>query len=70
MKNNNQSYFNKFYLSGGCATIPGLKDFIETNLNVSVEELDPFKKFNCNLKIENPNQFSVALGLALRGLKE
>ena len=70
MKNNNQSYFNKFYLSGGCATIPGLKDFIETNLNVTVEELNPFNNFNCNISIDNPNQFSVAVGLALRGLEE
>ena len=28
MKNNNQSFFNSFFLTGGCANLPGLSDFI------------------------------------------
>ena len=42
MKSNNQSFFNTFYISGGCANIPGLKEFITSNLNVKIEELDIF----------------------------
>ena len=43
MKNNNQSFFNSFYLIGGCANIPGLGEFIASNLNVTIAEFDCFK---------------------------
>ena len=44
MKNNNQAFFNTFYLSGGSALLPGLQDFISSNLNVKTELLDPLNK--------------------------
>ena len=69
MKNNNQSFFNNFYISGGSSTTIGLDDFIANSLNVKVEHLDPFKKITNNSKIENPSQFAIAIGLALRGLE-
>ena len=70
MKNNNQSFFNGFYLTGGCSTIPGLNDFIASNLNVTIVEFDCFKKIENNFDIDNPNQYALALGLALRGLEK
>ena len=70
MKNNNNSFFNTFYLLGGSCLLPGLDQFIADNLNVKVELLDPFKKIKNSKKLKNPNEFSVALGLALRGLEK
>ncbi|MBI65085.1 MAG: hypothetical protein CMG64_02170 [Candidatus Marinimicrobia bacterium] len=70
MKNNNQSFFNNFYLSGGSANLPGLQDFIASNLNVNVEILNPINNIKSNKKIDNVSEYSTALGLALRGLEE
>ena len=70
MKSNNQSFFNTFYLFGGCANTPGLKDFISSNLNVKIEDFDPFQNLSNVDSIENPNQYAIAIGLALRGLEE
>ena len=69
MKNNNQSFFNNFYISGGSATTKGLDEFIASSLNVKVEHLNPFKKITNNTNIDNPLSFSIAIGLALRGIK-
>ena len=70
MKTNPQAYFNKLYLSGGSANLLGLKDFIADNLNSKVELLDPFEKITLNQKLDNPYQYSVAVGCALRGLEK
>ena len=70
MKTNPQAYFNRLYLTGGSANLIGLKDFISTNLNTTVELLDPFEKIILNDKLENPYQYSVAVGCALRGLEK
>ena len=70
MKNNNQSFFNSFYLIGGCANIPGLGEFIASNLNVTIAEFDCFKNIENSFDIDNPNQYALALGLALRGLEK
>jgi len=70
MKNNNNAFFNTFYISGGSSLLPGLNQFIADNLNVKVELLDPFKKIKNSKKLKNPPEFSVALGLALRGLEK
>ena len=70
LKKNNQSFFNTFYLCGGCANIPGLKDFISSNLNLKIELFDLFKNINNETEVENPLQYTLAIGLALRGLEE
>ncbi len=70
MKNNNNSFFSTFYLSGGSSLLPGIENFIAENLNVKVELLDPFKKIQNEHTVTNPLQFSLALGLALRGLEK
>ena len=70
MKNNNNSFFNTFYILGGSSNLPGLNEFIINNLNVKVEFLDPMKNISNDIKIENPLKYSIALGLALRGLQK
>ena len=69
MKNNNQAYFNTFYLTGGSSVLTGLDEFISTNLNVKAELLNPLNKISNSKKIQN-NEFATAIGLALRGLEE
>ena len=68
MKTSNQAYFNKFYLCGGSAKMDGLKEYIAGNLNVEIELLNPFENTECSLDIENPGQYAVAIGMAIRGL--
>ena len=70
MKSSPDAFFNKIYLTGGSANLLGLKDFISTNLNSNVELLDPFEKIKLNESLENPYQYSVAVGCALRGIKK
>ena len=70
MKSNSQSFFNTFYLTGGCANVPGLKDFIMENLNVKIEDFNMFRNIENNNKIENPEQYALVLGLALRGIQQ
>ena len=55
IKNNSQAFFNKFYITGGSAMLPGLKSFIASTLNVEVEILNPLKNINNNTSIENIN---------------
>ena len=70
MKNNNQSFFNSFFLTGGCANLPGLSDFIASNLNVTIKDFNAFNNIKADSSIDNPNQFALALGLALRGFEK
>jgi Tfp pilus assembly PilM family ATPase len=70
MKSSPDAFFNKIYLTGGSANLLGLKDFISTNLNSDVELLDPFEKITLNDSLDNPYQYSVAVGCALRGIKK
>jgi len=68
MKNNHQAFFNNFYITGGSAKIPGINDFIASALNVKVSTFDPLQKISNDIEIDNPNQYTAVLGLALRGL--
>ncbi len=62
-------------LSGGGATMPGLKEYVEERLPVKVELANPFEKvrapefLNDVLEKVGP-EFAVALGVALRALQE
>jgi len=69
MRNNSQTFLNNFYITGGSSSLSGLEDFIANNLNVKVHQLDPFKNISNSIEVENLNQFSIAIGLALRGLE-
>ena len=68
MKTSNQAFFNKFYIAGGSAQMDGLQSYIAENLNVEVSMLNPFDNTDCSLDIENPAQYAVAIGMAIRGL--
>jgi len=70
MKSSPDAFFNKIYLTGGSASLIGLKDFISTNLNSDVELLDPFEKLTLKKALDNPYKYSIAVGCALRGLKK
>jgi len=70
MKSSNQAFFNKFYISGGSAYVPGLIELIAENLNIEIELLNPFDGSPGFENIENPAQYTVAFGCALRGLVE
>lgn len=68
-KSTGQSYFLKIFLTGGAADIPGLSDFIHEKLNVDVDILNPFVKFEQpdDLEIPHPSRYAIAAGLAMRG---
>ena len=67
MKTSNGAFFNKFFICGGAAETPGLKAFIAENLNVDIDILDPVNGLMADGKIENPSQYTVAVGMAIRG---
>jgi len=71
-KSTNQSHFTGIYLSGGGSGIAGLDSFIESRLQLDTLQFNPFSKLELkdDLVTENPCQYSVAVGLALRGCYE
>ena len=66
--NNGNSNFKRIFLSGGFSHIDGLKNQISDELRIETDILNPFNNIASDIKIENPSRFSVAVGLALRGL--
>jgi len=68
LKNHANTYFKNFYLSGGMAKLIGLKEQIEESLQISIEYLNPFNKIECKELPDNYMQYSIAAGLAIRGL--
>ena len=66
--NNGSSNFKRFFMSGGFADMEGLKTQISNELRVETEILNPFNNIACDVKIENPSKYAIAVGLALRGL--
>jgi len=45
-----------------------LKTQIANELRIETEILNPFNNIACDIKIENPSKYAIAVGLALRGL--
>ena len=70
MKTNGQTPFKRFFLSGGYAILPGLVDYLNNQLNIEIELLNPFKKIQNAPTLENPSIYTTAVGLALRDLTE
>lgn len=58
--------YNKFYISGGLSDMKGLKDSLNTSLNVEFTFLNPFNKMELNQEIDNKSKYAVSFGLALR----
>jgi len=71
-KSTNQSHFTGIYLSGGGSGITGLDSFIQNQLQLDTVQFNPFSNLELKeeLVTENPCQYSVAVGLALRGCYE
>ena len=68
MKNNANTFFKRFFISGGMAHVKGYKEEIEATLKISLEELNPFNKIEIDSMPDNFMQYSIATGLAIRGL--
>jgi len=68
LKNNGNTYFKRFYISGGMAHLKGYKEQIEDSLKISTESLNPFNKIEMGNLPENFMQYTIATGLAIRGL--
>ena len=68
-KTTGQSFFLKILLSGGVAETPGLVDFIQSKLNVDTAVFNPLESLSGidELETANPSQYSIAMGLAIRG---
>lgn len=68
-KQTGQSFFLKVFLSGGAADTAGLTDFISSKLNIECDIFDPFFEVEGaeNISVNNPSQFTTALGLGIRG---
>lgn len=64
MKSSNQAFFNKFYLTGGGAYIPGLEEYIKRELNVDLERFNPLLDLLDNSE-DSDSKYSTALGLVL-----
>ena len=67
-KNSKQSHFSALYLSGGGGNVKGLKEYMEENLQIKSQVMDPFANLETkdNISIEDPAQYAVATGLAVR----
>ena len=68
LKNNGNTYFKRFYISGGMAHLKGYKEQIEDSLKITTENLNPFNKIEMENLPDNFMQYTIATGLAIRGL--
>ena len=66
--NNGNANFKRLFLSGGFAEINGFKELVENELRIDTKILNPFNKIVSDVKIDSPSKYTVAVGLALRGL--
>ncbi len=68
-KTTNQSFFTHIYLTGGGSGTIGLAELIKTKLNLEVSIFNPMAKLDgySSEAVYMPAQYSVAVGLALRG---
>ena len=67
-KNSKQSHFSALYLSGGGGNVKGLKEYMEENLQIKSQVMDPLANLETKdkISIEDPAQYAVATGLAVR----
>jgi len=68
LKNNGNTFFKRFFISGGMAHVKGYKEQIEDSLKISTEDLNPFNKMEMENLPENFMQYTIASGLAIRGV--
>tara|TARA_Y100001970_G_scaffold78771_1_gene100330 strand:- start:4509 stop:5540 length:1032 start_codon:yes stop_codon:yes gene_type:complete len=58
--------YNNFYISGGSSDMSGLLGFLNKNLNVEFNYLNPFNKMDLNQEVDNKSKYAISFGLALR----
>ena len=68
LKNNGNTFYKRFFISGGMAHLKGYKEQIEDSLKISTENFNPFNKMAIDNLPDNFMQYSIATGLAIRGL--
>jgi Tfp pilus assembly PilM family ATPase len=68
LKNNTNVHYNQFFLSGGASKLNGFKALIDEQLMIETAYLDPFINIECDKVPDNPMQYTIATGLALRTL--
>lgn len=68
VKETGQSFFSKFVLTGGGASMNDLQEYLEKKFRASVEVFDPFAHMEVvgGNGAAHPAQFSAAVGLAIR----
>ncbi len=68
-KSTGMSFFQRIHLTGGGAKIPGLPEFLNDKLKVETILFNPFDVMEAKKELDvlNPYQYTVAIGLALRG---
>ncbi len=66
---------DKMFLTGGSCRIPGFREYLETETEIPIEELNPFSGLQINEKIFDPKylsymapQAAVVVGLGLRSI--
>ena len=66
-KQTGQSFF-KILLTGGAASTPGLAELISSKLNIDSAVLNPFEGVDGadDISVDNPSQFTLAMGLCIR----
>ncbi|MFZ2969798.1 MAG: type IV pilus assembly protein PilM [Minisyncoccia bacterium] len=71
----NKRDVSRVILTGGSASLPGIVEFLNKDLNINVEIGNPWKNISHDVKldaklVEIAPHFSIAIGLALRGFEK
>ncbi len=70
LKSSSNTHFNRLFLTGGSCNLPGLQAMLSEYLNMTVEILNPLEKIEHTKDFDNPAQYTIAVGAALRGLEK
>jgi len=66
-----QQVLNRVLLTGGGAGMKNIEKYFTQELKIQSEIFDPFKKIDIHsIKIDNPSEYAIAVGLATRNTKE
>ena len=68
LKNNQNTHYNNFFLSGGGTKLNGFKELIDEKLMIDTSYLNPFINIEYDEMPENYMHYTIATGLALRTL--
>ena len=68
LKNNTNTHYNNFFLSGGGTQLNGFKELIDEKLLIDTNYLNPFINIEYDEMPRNYMHYTIATGLALRAL--